>query len=48
MPADPEKQLGSLSYIPSTSAFLDGFDYRLSTAQGLSNPVPELPDRLPS
>jgi hypothetical protein len=39
LPADPEKAAERFDYVSSVEALLDGFDYRLTTPTGVSNPV---------
>ena len=39
LPADPQTQTAPFSYVPSPAAFMDGIDYRLAGAQGISNPI---------
>lgn len=39
LPADPQNAGADFSYVPSSASLLDGFEYRLTTPQGVSNPV---------
>jgi hypothetical protein len=39
LPAADSPLSDPLAYVPSTAAFLDGIDYRLTTAHGVSNPA---------
>jgi hypothetical protein len=39
LPADPQNAGAEFSYIPSPASLLDGMEYRLTTPQGVSNPI---------